>query len=1450
MSDMEEDLNEEIWPKLGQQLLFMVVGYIAWSGLFIVGGRLVTASPERTARYRQLFLEQTARGNASSIGLGSRTLYLTLSSLAVAICVLWIVRLDRKQERYGYEIFDFTSAVIFLWVRFIRMALPSQLSVYRRLISPYNFMDVMSSLAALVQGFQNFWTGFAYLKVFFLLEVYRKFHNTFKFGLTQVDYLGMELFVEAFVYIFAMAATIQLVEIAGPIPGSTFNPETLSNFFNSVYFIIVTMSTVGYGDLTTNTAVSRVLNLVFIAFGIIFFTSAINRLSTLLERQRLGQESYEPRNNAHFILVLGDPTITVIRNFCSEFYHLEGGRYTSLNFQVVLLINDVECHKSISRFVECDQLLKHQVRCLQGSVIDTDVQKRCALAKSYSVFVFPLASSTSDRKDLEIIFSAMMVRPVTQGNIYLMLDRAKHLSELASTGYHFENLMCKDQMRMGKIALAFHAPGFSTLLYNMVRCYDLGFLNDRQQVDQLPFWQKEYLFGCSNVLYDVALYEEFEGQTFQEVILVALERGNILPIAMEEYDDVTLNPWNRAIGGERRVLALASHSSEIRKIGRIITPEYLAELRAARPRYQYVWDDEMDEEKEIETNGKMPPRKASNRSQQSTRRRTSSPRSGAFSEHSHRTTTAGPGVDFGQSNRAAVKTMRTTGADDAVAAANRQTQDELTKMPKSNSARPARSNRWQSLRSRPRSTHARISERSPNRILFNPFTRLFRGGNLDVENAEDPSSRAYSSLKERAAVLELEDIDRGAMYGFPVARDFIVSPLVVKEMLREPRGQDLQHHMDTVQETHLLEHLLSREDANREGHIVVIARSTEVISYLLRPHRLRERALKLQPKAIVIVCPTPLKTEHFTMLQKDDLEKVFYIDGTIKTPAVQRKIRLLQASKVVILSGEDESVRRQGQFTVEDMDTVFDYLLLRTILRREKAIHRVAIFVEMADTRFLKVLQLSSPIKEATDGMSVDDAVWKSSFFASGGIFLTNLAYYVLVRTFSVSKLLDVVYNFVGGGRSQVYAAKVSNLLDDMQTLDRTNSFRNLHHARGRSPHAGCPTLSPQPTYGELRTMLISLGFLPLGLLRANRVHDGICCKQSHGAPTGPGRYVYTNAPPEVQLCRHDLVYIIHSPISLETVNAELSKVGISTTALETHHVPDMNQGNAGSDTDDDDTNADTDSGDVDEDFAPSTLHTMAQSTVHQTARSTTFERPMPGPSAIFALGSDSEPPKATPQGYDSDKSLETDEDARILKDKPLPPFSRFQTGTVTSESEVETKIPTSPRKPAVKASSLRRKKASTSSGGGGGSDGARMRTSTGKGKNRKVSVWEGEVSRGSTRRSGGSTRRSGGSTRRSGGSTRRSGGSSTRRSGPGVIPRVDNVTNGQVAGSRVHDLRITIDQATPSSEEPQSPEFGMTDMAADIRLPPSWNEDTGAGWTSDQPSQQKPNENTNNEHQ
>jgi voltage-gated potassium channel len=143
--------------------------------------------------------------------------------------------------------------------------------------SIYSIIDILSILPALV-NFVNltFFRIFRILRIFRLLRVLR-FQRMFKakhtmFGqLSDTQLVIVRIVLTVFTIIFVSSGLIWAIE-------NKVNPGSFGNIFNALYFSVVTLSTVGYGDITPLSPWGKAVTVVMILSGIALIPWQLGKL--------------------------------------------------------------------------------------------------------------------------------------------------------------------------------------------------------------------------------------------------------------------------------------------------------------------------------------------------------------------------------------------------------------------------------------------------------------------------------------------------------------------------------------------------------------------------------------------------------------------------------------------------------------------------------------------------------------------------------------------------------------------------------------------------------------------------------------------------------------------------------------------------------------------------------------------------------------------------------------------------------------------------------------------------------------------------------------------------------------------------------------------------------------------------------------------------------------------
>jgi len=145
------------------------------------------------------------------------------------------------------------------------------------------------------------WTDIRFIRIFRWFRILRiirfwKIEQKILGFQTEDSIIFIRIFLTLFTLIFVYAGLIYQVE--HPI-----NSDRLVNFFDAFYFVVVTMTTVGYGDVTPLSQGGRLMTLLMIFTGVLFIPWQLSELirqvvktSSLVEQEctNCGLSRHEP----------------------------------------------------------------------------------------------------------------------------------------------------------------------------------------------------------------------------------------------------------------------------------------------------------------------------------------------------------------------------------------------------------------------------------------------------------------------------------------------------------------------------------------------------------------------------------------------------------------------------------------------------------------------------------------------------------------------------------------------------------------------------------------------------------------------------------------------------------------------------------------------------------------------------------------------------------------------------------------------------------------------------------------------------------------------------------------------------------------------------------------------------------------------------------------------------
>ncbi|XP_038148943.1 calcium-activated potassium channel subunit alpha-1a isoform X23 [Cyprinodon tularosa] len=362
------------------------------------------------------------------------------------------------------------------------------------------------------------------------------------------------------------AGFIHLVENSGD-PWENFENSQSLSYWECVYLLMVTMSTVGYGDVYAKTTLGRLFMVFFILGGLAMFARYVPEIAALILNRKKYGGSYNSTRGRKHIVVCGHITLESVSNFLKDFLHKDRD---DVNVEIIFLHN-------ISPNLELEALFKRhftQVEFYQGSVLNPHDLARVKIESADACLI--LANKYCADPDAEDASNIMRVisiknyhpkiRIITQ---MLQYHNKAHLLNIPSWNWkEGDDAICLAELKAGFIAQSCLAQGLSTMLANLFSMR--SFIEIEEDT-----WQKYYLEGVANEMYTEYLSSAFVGLSFPAVCELCYVKLKLLLIAIEFKSEqresrsrkrILINPGNHVKLQEGTLgFFIASDAKEVKR---------------------------------------------------------------------------------------------------------------------------------------------------------------------------------------------------------------------------------------------------------------------------------------------------------------------------------------------------------------------------------------------------------------------------------------------------------------------------------------------------------------------------------------------------------------------------------------------------------------------------------------------------------------------------------------------------------------------------------------------------------------------------------------------------------------------------------------------------------------------------------------------------------------------
>ncbi|XP_054269088.1 calcium-activated potassium channel slowpoke-like isoform X3 [Macrosteles quadrilineatus] len=461
---------------------------------------------------------------------------------------------------------DLAFNIFFMVYFFIRFIAASDKLWF--MLEMYSFVDYFTIPPSFVSIYlDRTWIGLRFLRALRLMTVpdILQYLNILKTSSS----IRLAQLVSIFISVWLTAAgIIHLLENSGD-PMEFNNPQQLS-YWTCVYFLIVTMSTVGYGDVYCQTVLGRTFLVFFLLVGLAIFASCIPEIIDLIgTRPKYGGTLKNERGRRH-IVVCGHITYESVSHFLKDFLHEDR---EDVDVEVVFL------HRKPPD-LELEGLFKRHfttVEFFQGSIMNPIDLQRVKVHEADACLV--LANKYCQDPDAEDAANIMRVISIKNYSddirviIQLMQYHNKaYLLNIPSWDWkQGDDVICLAELKLGFIAQSCLAPGFSTMMANLFAMRSFKTNVRCAQTADYQSWQNDYLRGTGMEMYTESLSPTFIGMPFAQATELCFTKLKLLLLAIEIKGEdghdskISINPRGAKISANTQGFFIAQSADEVKR---------------------------------------------------------------------------------------------------------------------------------------------------------------------------------------------------------------------------------------------------------------------------------------------------------------------------------------------------------------------------------------------------------------------------------------------------------------------------------------------------------------------------------------------------------------------------------------------------------------------------------------------------------------------------------------------------------------------------------------------------------------------------------------------------------------------------------------------------------------------------------------------------------------------
>ena len=400
----------------------------------------------------------------------------------------------------------------------------------------------------------------AFLRIFRIFRLFRilRSYRMFLMAVNDVTRQFITLVFTVTTLLFVAAGFVQLFSSDKGFELQEGGPGRALPFHTAVWFVVVTVSTVGYGDMAPLTTVGRAGVMVLIATAVVVIPAQLSAMAALALELHSYDRAYTGREK--HLLITGDLSADRIRSVARDLLHPENENVHEESerrgtFDIVLMGRDEPTRELV-------QLLKQsefhgRLKYLRGNVLDDTDLFRASFETVTAAFILgPRVVddiSPSNSYDKRVVLSTLSF--FSFNHQVSVFGQVVHPSLRSSLTGSQEGGPSKfygvslSELKSAIFAQSVRAPGFPALLANLLEAHRGEDVEETVfgSTDDSLAWIKQYVTGSYVQLFTIPVPSFLRYETFSRAAFKTYFRFEVLLIGLR-----VSGPSSTGNGGESR----------------------------------------------------------------------------------------------------------------------------------------------------------------------------------------------------------------------------------------------------------------------------------------------------------------------------------------------------------------------------------------------------------------------------------------------------------------------------------------------------------------------------------------------------------------------------------------------------------------------------------------------------------------------------------------------------------------------------------------------------------------------------------------------------------------------------------------------------------------------------------------------------------------------------------